>query len=139
MYQKETSTQIFSSEAVAQKCSVKKVFLEISPNSHKKTCAGVSFLIRFIITLLKKWLWYKCIPLNLAKFLRTHFLTEHLWWLLLFLMNIGKFIRTPTLKNICKRLLLWKLFCKNILQIITSQRKLLMRQKWKTEQKCFLS
>ena len=37
-----------------------------------------------------------------------------------FLVNIGKFIRTPILKNIYERLLLsfWKLFCKNILQIL---------------------
>ena len=33
-------------EAVAQTCSVKKVFLEISQNSQEKTCARVSFLIK---------------------------------------------------------------------------------------------
>ena len=32
-------------EAVAQRCSVKKVFLEILQNSQEKTCASVSFLI----------------------------------------------------------------------------------------------
>ena len=32
-------------------------------------------------TLLKKSLWHKCFPLNFAKFLRTSFVTEHLWWL----------------------------------------------------------
>ena len=31
--------------------------------------------------LLKKSLWHRCFPVNLAKFLRTLFLTEHLWWL----------------------------------------------------------
>ena len=30
-------------EAVAQRCSVKKVFLEISLNSQENTCARVSF------------------------------------------------------------------------------------------------
>ena len=30
-------------EAVAQRCSVKKVFLEISQNSQENTCARVSF------------------------------------------------------------------------------------------------
>ena len=30
-------------EAVAQRCSVKKAFLEISQNSQKSTCARVSF------------------------------------------------------------------------------------------------
>ena len=34
------------SEAVAQRCSVKKVFLEISQNSQENTCARVSFLIK---------------------------------------------------------------------------------------------
>ena len=33
-------------EAVAQGCSVKKVFLEISQNSPENTCARASFLIK---------------------------------------------------------------------------------------------
>ena len=33
-------------EAVAQSCSVKKVFLEISQNSQENTCVRVSFLIK---------------------------------------------------------------------------------------------
>ena len=33
-------------EAVAKRCSVKKVFLEISLNSQESTCARVSFLIK---------------------------------------------------------------------------------------------
>ena len=35
-----------SVEAVAQTCSVKKVFLEISQNPQENTCAKVSFLIK---------------------------------------------------------------------------------------------
>ena len=48
----ETSTEckvsIFlkRTEAVARRCSVKKVFLEISQNSQENTCARVSFLIK---------------------------------------------------------------------------------------------
>ena len=34
-------------------------------------------------TLLKKSLWHKCFPVNLATLLRTPFYIEHLWWLLL--------------------------------------------------------
>ena len=34
------------SEAVTQRCSVKKVLLEISQNSQKNTSARVSFLIK---------------------------------------------------------------------------------------------
>ena len=33
-------------EAVAQRCYVKKLFLEISQNSQENTCARVSFLIK---------------------------------------------------------------------------------------------
>ena len=62
-------------EAVVQRCSVKKVFLEILQNSQKNTCVKVSFLIR---------LWHRCFPVNSAKFQRTSFLADHLRWLLLF-------------------------------------------------------
>ena len=31
-------------------------------------------------TLLKKRLWCRCFLVNFAKFIRTPFLTEHLWW-----------------------------------------------------------
>ena len=34
-------------------------------------------------TLLKKRPWHRCFPVNLAKFLRTPFFTEHFRWLLL--------------------------------------------------------
>ena len=37
-------------------------------------------------TVLKKKLWHRCFHVNLAKFLRTPFLTEHLRWLLLSLL-----------------------------------------------------
>ena len=33
-------------EAVVRRCSVRKVFLEISQNSQENTCARVSFLIK---------------------------------------------------------------------------------------------
>ena len=52
-------------EAVFHMCSVKKVFLEILQNFFKKR------------------LWHKCFPVNFAKFLRTPFSIEHLWWLFL--------------------------------------------------------
>ena len=34
------------SEAVVQRCSLKKAFLEISQNSQENTCAKVSFLMK---------------------------------------------------------------------------------------------
>ena len=38
-------------------------------------------------TLLKKRLWHRRFPVNSGKFLRTPFLIEHLWWLLLTLVS----------------------------------------------------
>ena len=35
-------------------------------------------------TLLKKRLWHNCFAVNFVRFLRTPFLIEHLWWLLLY-------------------------------------------------------
>ena len=52
-------------ETVARRCSEKKVFLEILQNSQENTCARVSTRI---------------FPMNLTTFLRTPFLTEHLFW-----------------------------------------------------------
>ena len=37
----------YPAEAVVQRCSVKKAFLEISQNSQENTCARVSLLIKF--------------------------------------------------------------------------------------------
>ena len=76
-----------TSEAVVWRCSVEKVFLEISQNSHKKACARVSFLSKVTgqrpATLLKKRLSHRSFPVNFAKFLRAPFFTEHFRWLLL--------------------------------------------------------
>ena len=72
-----------SSEAVARRCSLKEVLLEISQNSQENSCTKVSFLIKLqASTLLKIRLWHRCFPVNFAKFLRAAFLTEYLWWLL---------------------------------------------------------
>ena len=69
------------SEVIAPRCSVKKVFLEISQNSQENTCAKVCRLRP--ATLLKTRLWHRCFPVNFTKFLRTFLSTEHLRWLLL--------------------------------------------------------
>ena len=83
------------SEIVAQKCFVKKLFLQISQDSQKNTCARVCFLIKLQVwawclrpaTLLKNRLRHRCFLLNFAKFLRTCFVTEHLWWLFIFFVK----------------------------------------------------
>ena len=55
------------------------MFLEISQNLQKNTCARFSFLIKFI----KKETLTQVTPVNFEKFLRTPFLTaEHFQWLL---------------------------------------------------------
>ena len=73
-------------DAIARACSVKKVFLEISQNSKENTCQ-IPFFNKVAglrpATLLKKRPWHRCFPVNLAKFLRTPFPTEHPRWLLL--------------------------------------------------------
>ena len=64
-------------EAVVQRCSVKKVFLEIPQNSQENSCARVSFLINLQArpaTLLKKRLWHRRFSVNFLEFLRTPFL-----------------------------------------------------------------
>ena len=76
------------------RCSLKQMFLKISLSSHKNTCAGVSFSLKFqlmSVILFKKRLWHRmstlwCFPANFAEFLKTGFLTKHLKWLLKNLM-----------------------------------------------------
>ena len=79
---------ILPSETGVQKCSVKKVFLEISKKiTGKHLCQSLSFKkiagLRSA-TLLRKRPWHRCFPVNFVKFLRTPFFIEHLWWLLLY-------------------------------------------------------
>ena len=50
---------------------------------------------------LKKRLWHRCFPVNFAKFLRTPFSIEHLWWLFL------------TRKNIVPKMLVFKIVLRN--------------------------
>ena len=72
-----------NSKAVAQRCSVKKVFLEISQNSQENTCARVSLLKKKLwqmcfglrpANLWKKRLWHRCFLVNFTKFPKTTFL-----------------------------------------------------------------
>ena len=57
-------------EAVAWRCSVKKVFLDILQNSQKNSCARVSFSIKLqaeACNFIKKRLWDRCFPVNFAE------------------------------------------------------------------------
>ena len=74
------------SEAVVQRCSVKKMFLKISQNSQENTRVAVFFDKVANLrpaTLLKNRLRHRWFPVNFAKFLKTSFLIEHLCWLFL--------------------------------------------------------
>ena len=65
-----------TSKVVAQRCSVKKVSLEISQNSLEYICARAFFYKVAGLrpaTLLKKRLWHWCFPVNFTKFLRRPF------------------------------------------------------------------
>ena len=88
------------SKVVAQRCSAKKVFLEILQNSQENTCAQVSWPGTF----LKKGLWHKCFPVNFTKFLRRPFLTEHIRWLLLNFENISKDFRSIVFQSFYREL-----------------------------------
>ena len=84
-----------ASEAVVQRCSVKKgVPRNFEKFTGKHLCQSLFFnkfpglffnkveVIRSA-TLLKKRLWHRCFPGNFLKFLRTPFFTEHIWWMFL--------------------------------------------------------
>ena len=61
--------------------------LKILQYSQENACVGVSFLFVGTFrpaTLSKKRLQHMCFFVNIAEFLRTAFLIDHLWWLLLF-------------------------------------------------------
>ena len=65
-----------------QRCSIKKgVFRNFTKVTGKHLCQSLFFNkvagLR-CATLLKKKLWYRCFPVNFAKFFRTSFFTEHL-------------------------------------------------------------
>ena len=81
-----TNTYHHLSEAATGCVLQEKVFLKISQNSLENTCASLFFNKVAGLrptTLFKKRLSHRCFPVNFAKFLRTRFIIEHLWWLLL--------------------------------------------------------
>ena len=89
----------FWSEAVVWGCSVEKMFLEILQNSQENTCTRAFFLKKIAghkpATLLKKWPWHRCFPVNFAKLLRTPFLqnTSGGCFCLVFIL----YLNTPTI------------------------------------------
>ena len=85
------------SEAVAKRCSVKKVFLEISQNSLRNTCARVSFLQAL------DWKACNFIKKRGVFFFKKKETPTHRC----FSVKFVKFLVKPVLKNICERMLLF--------------------------------
>ena len=59
-----------STEAVAQRCSVKKLFIEISQNSYQNTCVRVSFFVKLqasICNFIKKETLAQVFPCEFCK------------------------------------------------------------------------
>ena len=70
-------------------------------------------------------LWHRCFPVNFAKFLRTPFLTEYLWWLLLVQLTAKSSIQASAGCKIIKlsayNVLLYKkiIICKINVQLLS--------------------
>ena len=77
--------------AAVRRCSVKKVSLEITQHLQENTCARVSFLIKLqtlrLATLLKKETLAQVFSCKYCEISKNTLLTEHLWWLLLVIIN----------------------------------------------------
>ena len=88
----QIQTSLFTSEAVAWRCSVKKYVLEnFAIFTGKYLCQSLYFNNVAGLnpaTLLKKRLLHRCFPVSFAKFLRTLVFIEHLWWLPLLLLSV---------------------------------------------------
>ena len=74
-----------------QRCSVRKgIFRDFAKFTVKYLCQSLFFnkVAGRPATLLKKRLWHKYFTVNFAKSLKMPFLTEHLWWLLLYIFHL---------------------------------------------------
>ena len=85
-------------EAVARRCSVKKVFLKISQISQENTYFRVSFLIKpQVCNFIKKEALTRVFFCEFCEISKNTFFIEHLWWLLLlFLKELWKTIMNRT-------------------------------------------
>ena len=86
------------SEAVVQRCSVKKGFLQILQNSQENTYARVSFLIK-LQAWIKREALAQVLSCEFCKSFRNTFFIEHLWWLLL-VVGVLLFTHDSAVKHI---------------------------------------
>ena len=73
---------VSNTEEVVQRCSAKKVFLEISQNSQQSTCARVSFLIKLqgeACNFIKKETLAHVFSCEFCGISKNTFFTEHFW------------------------------------------------------------
>ena len=72
-------------EAIAQRCSVRKVFIEISQNSQESTCARVSFTKKETLT--------PVFSSEFCEIFKNTFLQNTSWWMLLsIIINLKSYI-----------------------------------------------
>ena len=136
-----------------------EVFLKISQKSQENTCAWVSFLIK--LKFIKKRLWHLCFPVIFVKFIRTPFLQNTSWRLLLScewvrgvdikdlinkfeLSNFWKETKLKLITNkyfrivfpICCLLIVWSLFIHSLLNISSTIRDLKQLEGMPKYKKC---
>ena len=73
--------RMLKTEAVVQRCSIKKVFLKISQNPQENTCARVSFLIKLkasAYNFIKKMTLARVFSCEFCKIFNNTFSTEYL-------------------------------------------------------------
>ena len=85
-------------EAAIQRCSIKRSSQKFR-KIHRKHLHQSLFLSKVAglrskaCIFIKKRLWHRYFHINFAKFLRTPFLIEHLWWLHLFSITSSKWLQ----------------------------------------------
>ena len=80
-----------------RRCSVKKVFLEISQNLPENTCAGVSFLIKSQVS------QHRCFQVNFVEFFKNTFLQNGCFFIKDLFLSI--FCNEKSFKQISSNLL----------------------------------
>ena len=71
---------LITAEAVLQRCSVKKVSLEISQNSPENTCTRTSFLIKLqAYNFIEKETLVQMFSCEFCEISKNIFFAEHLW------------------------------------------------------------
>ena len=99
----ESGQVLFYNKTLLSRSILKEVFCKKgvfrnSQNSQENTCVRIFLKIKLqteACNFIKKKLLHRCFSVNFAKFLRTPFLTKHLWWLLLTFRKQQRHIHNP--------------------------------------------